>query len=419
MGAGVVLGLVDVQSMYVSCERAVDPRLVGAPVVVLSNNDGCVIARSEQAKDLGVGMGQPWFEMQRNPLWKNVIARSSNYELYGDMSSRFVATLASLVSDLEVYSVDECFVVLPAARAEEVARAIVARVRQWIGLPVSVGIGRTKTLAKLGQHLAKSSRTDGGVVDLSARPVAEVEAVLAGIPAAEVWGVGRKLSTRLLGSGIDTALDLSRADPATIRRRYSVVLERTVRELRGTACIPFGAEPMQRRQVMHGRMFGTPVSTRAEMRDVLTRYAGTAAHRLRAQGLQAGMLTVTMSTSRFREQSSHHAHSIGLSPATAEPLDLIRAAHTGLAVMREGLPYNRAAVLLGELSAGGSTPFLGAAAVDPALATAMDAIASRYGTASIGHGGSGLRAVPGWAMRREHLSPSCTTQWQHLLTATT
>src|SRR6187549_933549 len=171
---GVVLGLVDVQSMYVSCERAFDPRLVDAPVVVLSNNDGCVIARSEQAKDLGVGMGQPWFEIQRNPLWKNVIARSSNYELYGDMSSRFVATLASLVSDLEVYSVDECFVVLPASRAEEVARAIVQRVRQWIGLPVSVGIGRTKTLAKLGQHLAKRSLADGGVVDLVSRPASEV-----------------------------------------------------------------------------------------------------------------------------------------------------------------------------------------------------------------------------------------------------
>ena len=416
---GVVLGLVDVQSMYVSCERAFDPRLVDAPVVVLSNNDGCVIARSEQAKDLGVGMGQPWFEIQRNPLWKNVSARSSNYELYGDMSSRFVATLASLVSDLEVYSVDECFVVLPASRAEEVARAIVQRVRQWIGLPVSVGIGRTKTLAKLGQHLAKRSLADGGVVDLVTRPAGEVEAILAATPAAEVWGVGRKLSSRLQGWGIETALDLSRADPAAVRRRYSVVLERTVRELRGTACMPFGAEPAQRQQVMHGRMFGVPVTTRAEMRDVLTRYTATAAHRLRAQGLQAGMLTVSLSTSRFRDQSAHHAHSVGLSPATAEPLELIRAAHTGLAGMREGLPYNRAAVLLGDLSPGGSTPFLGSAVVDPALATAMDAITTRYGTASIGHGGAGLRAAPAWAMRREHLSPSVTTRWDQLLTAAT
>jgi DNA polymerase V len=416
---GTVLGLVDVQSMYVSCERAFDPRLVGAPVVVLSNNDGCVIARSEQAKDLGVTMGQPWFEIQRNPLWKNVIARSSNYELYGDMSSRFVAVLASLVSDLEVYSVDECFVVLPAARAQLVAREIVARVRQWIGLPVSVGIGSTKTLAKLGQNLAKRSAADAGVVDLVGRPAGELEAILAATPAGEISGVGRKLSARLLGYGIETALDLARADPAAIRRRHSVVLERTVRELRGTACIPFGAEPPQRQQVMHGRMFGTPVSTRAEMRDVLTRYTATAAHRLRAQGLQAGMLTVSLSTSRFRDQSAHHTHSVGLSPATAEPLELIRAAHTGLVAMHEGLPYNRAAVLLGELSPGGSTPSLEAAAVDPALATAMDAITARYGTASIGHGGAGLRAAPGWAMRREHLSVSCTTQWEHLLPAVT
>ncbi len=190
MAAGVVLGLVDVQSMYVSCERAIDPRLVGVPVVVLSNNDGCVIARSNEAKDLGVTMGQPWFEMQRNPAFKNVIARSSNYELYGDMSSRFVSTLASLVSDLEVYSVDECFVVLPAARATEVAQAIVQRVPQWIGLPVSVGIGRTKTLAKLGQHLAKRNLADGGVMDLSSRSVPEVEAVLARIRRRRSGGPG-------------------------------------------------------------------------------------------------------------------------------------------------------------------------------------------------------------------------------------
>jgi DNA polymerase V len=394
MAAGAVLGLVDVQSMYVSCERVVDPRLVGMPVVVLSNNDGCVIARSTEAKDLGVQMAQPWFEIQRNPLFKNVIARSSNYDLYGDMSSRFVDTLTSVVSDLEVYSVDECFVALPASRAVEVAQEIVRRVPQWIGLPVSVGIGRTKTLAKLGQHLAKRNLADGGVVDLRAR--SDVDAVLATTPAGEVWGVGRRLSTRLLGSGIETALDLS-----------------------GTACIQFGAEPPQRQQVMHGRMFGIPVTTRAEMGDVLTQYTATAAHRLRAQGLQAGMLTVSMSTSRFRDQSAHHTHSIGLSPATAEPLELIRAAHSSLAGMREGLPYNRAAVLLGDLSEGGSTPSLGAAAVDPALATAMDAIASRYGTASIGHGGAGLRASPTWAMRREHLSALSTTQWEHLLTATT
>jgi DNA polymerase V len=208
MAAGAVLGLVDVQSMYVSCERVVDPRLVGMPVVVLSNNDGCVIARSTEAKDLGVQMAQPWFEIQRNPLFKNVIARSSNYDLYGDMSSRFVDTLTSVVSDLEVYSVDECFVALPASRAVEVAQEIVRRVPQWIGLPVSVGIGRTKTLAKLGQHLAKRNLADGGVVDLRAR--SDVDAVLATTPAGEVWGVGRRLSTRLLGSGIETWRALTR-----------------------------------------------------------------------------------------------------------------------------------------------------------------------------------------------------------------
>jgi DNA polymerase V len=292
-----VLGLVDVRSMFVSCERVINPRLERRPVVVLSNNDGCAVARSDEAKQLGIEMGRPWFEILQNPAWRDrITARSSNYELYGDFSARLVATLQELVADLEVYSVDECFVRLPAARSSEIAADIVARVRQWTGLPVTVGIGTTKSLAKVAQRTAKT--VPGSVVDMTAWKPEQVQDLLAATSIGEVWGVGRRLARRLIDLGIRTALDLARADPVAIRRRTSVVLERTVRELAGQACIPLGGEPPSRRQVMHSRMLGTVVTDREAMREVLTAYTARAAARLRSHGLVASALTVTMSTSQ-------------------------------------------------------------------------------------------------------------------------
>jgi DNA polymerase V len=417
--AKTVLGLVDVRSMFVSCERVFDPSLVGVPVVVLSNNDGCVVARSDEAKALGIAMGRPWFEVVKVPEWSQVIARSSNYELYGDMASRFVSTLASLVADLEVYSIDECFVVLPADRAEKVARHIAARVLQWTGLPVSVGVGPTKTLAKLAQHTAKITPDAERVIDLTTWSPTKVQKLLAATPIAKIWGIGRRLTARLAELGIHTALDLSRADPGVIRRRHSIVLERTVRELRGVPCLTFGATPPARRQIMHSRMFGSVVTDQPRMREILTAYTAAAARRLRAHGLQASMLTVTMSTSAFANRAWHHSGSIGLSPATAEPLDLIRAAQTFTTLMSEGCRYNRAGILLSALSPAGSTPPLFPVGVNAALADACDAITARYGYGTIGHGSTGLRNDRPWAMRREHLSPAVTTRWDQLLTVNT
>lgn len=424
------IALVDVRSMYVSCERVFQPELNGKPVVVLSNNDGCAVARSQEAKDLGIEMGRPWFEIQRQPAWRDVvIARSSNYELYGDMAARLVSTLASLVADIEVYSIDECFVRLPQptpGSTTETARLIQERVRRWTGLPVAIGVGPTKTLAKQAQHWAKANPNSGGICDLTCWPADRLADAMAATPASDVWGIGPRMTRHLAGYGIHTVLELARADPGFLRRRHSVVVERTVRELAGTPCIPLGGEPGPRRrqQVMYSRMLGRPVTTHDEMRQVLTQYATMATRRLRRHNLEAALLTVTMSTSAFREQSWHHTHPVPLSPPTNQPLDIIRGAHTALPLMVDGRPYNRAGILLTGLTPSGEQPPLpissanseaDATAANPLIANTVDQITSRFGRAAIGYGVTGLQARRPWDMRREHLSLGYTTRWADLL----
>lgn len=400
--------------MYVSCERVFQPELLGRPVVVLSNNDGCVVARSTEAKDLGIAMGRPWFEITREARWKHVVPRSSNYELYGDMAARLVRTLASLVADLEVYSIDECFLHLPATGAAELARRIQARVLRWTGLPVAVGIGATKTLAKQAQHWAKTNPLAEGVCDLTAWDPDQLHQAMSTTPAADVWGIGRRLAAHLAGAGIHTVADLTAADPLWARRRHSIVLERTIRELRGTACIPLGGEPPARVQLMYSRMLGTPVEDRETMGHVLVQYAAQAARRLRSHHLRAQHLTVFLSTSRFGPHPVHHVHPVPLSPATAEPLDLIGAAKTAVQVMTPGARYNRAGILLTGLIPEAVEPLLPAGGVDPALAQAVDRIQARHGTQAIGYGHTGLRGRRPWDMHRNYLSPRYTTSWSDL-----
>jgi DNA polymerase V len=411
------VALVDVRCMFVSVERVLDPTLVGCPVIVLSNNDGCAVSRSDEAKALGVAMGQPWFEIRERPQLDPVIARSSNYEEYGAFSSRFHTTIATLAAETEVYSVDESFVTLPASSDPAAAAAdIQARVQQWTGLPTAAGIGVTKTMAKVAQRQAK---TDGvSLLDLSTWSRRQVEELLAATPVEEVWGIGPRLTRGLAGLGIHTALDLSRYDAGVLRRRWSVVLERTARELAGVPCMPVGFTPKTRGQLMYSRMLGATVSTRNEMRSVLTTYAATAGRRLRAYGLEAALLQAWLSSSRFGDHPLHHSTSAALDPPTADPLQLIAAAHSVLAKMTEGHAYNRAGILLTGLTPAGAQPLLWGEpdAARARLAAAVDDVAARFGKAAIGYGPTGLRSAPRWQMRREKLSPAATTRWDQLLT---
>lgn len=395
---------------------SVDPHLIGQPVIVLSNNDGCAVSRSDEAKQLGVTMGQPWFEISRKPHLKTVIARSSNYAEYGAFSSRFHNTIATLAADVEIYSVDEAFVTLPAGEQLEVAEAIQARVQRWTGLPTSAGIGTTKTLAKVAQRHAKNEHRT--LCDLTTWPPTDLEQLLAATPTEDVWGIGRRLSAGLAELGVRTALDLSRADPGVLRRRWSIVLERTGRELAGTPCMPVGFEPRDRQQLMYSRMLGATVSDPREMRSVLTQYAAAAARRLRSHGLETGLLQAWLTTSRFRDQVSHHSVTVALDPPTADPLALIQASQAILPRMQAGRPYNRVGILLTALAPAGSRPGLWQT-TDPArerLAATVDQISSRWGRDVVGYGPTGIRGRHRWDMKRQLLSPAGTTRWEELLT---
>lgn len=246
-------------------------RLRGHPVIVLSNNDGCAVSRSAEAKDLGVGMGDPWFQLRDKPHLAGLIARSSNYGEYGGSSTRFHETVASLSAEHEVDSVDEAFVLLPGRDPGGSVADIQARVQRWTGLPTAAGIGGTKTLAKVAQRHAKNTGID--LVDLTDYSHADTEELFAATPVGEVWGVGSRLRAGLAGIGVHTALDLARTDAGYLWRRWSVTLERTGRELAGIPCMPVGLNPKHRQQLMYSRMLGATVSSRSEMRSVLAQYA--------------------------------------------------------------------------------------------------------------------------------------------------
>lgn len=412
------VALVDVRSCFVSVERVLDPSLIGVPCAVLSNNDGNVVSRSDEAKALGLGMGQPWFEVRSKPQFDAVVARSSNYEEYGAFSSRFHATVASLAAEVEIYSVDESWVLFPPGCDPEVRAAeIQARVREWTGLPTSSGIGITKTLAKVAQRQAKADHLD--LMDISTWSRPQVEELLAATPVGEVWGIGPRLTRGLAGLGVSTALDLARYDPGVLRRRWSIVLERTARELAGTPCMPVGFTPKSRQQLMYSRMLGASVSTRTEMQSVLTAYAAAATRRLRAYGLEVALLQSWISSSRFRENPLHHTAAVALDPPSSDPLALIRAAHQVLPQMVERHDYNRAGILLTGLTTAGAQPPIWDDR-DPGrlrLAASVDDITDRFGKHAIGFGATGLRAAPRWQMKRERLSPRATTDWDQLLTA--
>jgi DNA polymerase V len=282
------IAIVDGNNMYVSCERVFRPCLMDRPVIVLSNNDGCAVARSQQAKDLGVKMGQPWFQIRHLEKEAGLVDLSSNYALYADMSARMMAIAGSFAPAQEVYSIDECFLdfsnLSPAVPdLTPYARELHQRVLSRIGIPTCIGIGPSKTLAKMANHIAKKNvggREWGGVCDLTALPQSDVDALLRTVDIGEIWGVGRKLSARLVADGLKTALDLKHADPTFIRSTVSVVLERTVRELNGVMCYPLESEAQPQKQIVCSRSFGSPVMAVEDLTIAIADFTATAAGRL-------------------------------------------------------------------------------------------------------------------------------------------
>ena len=278
--------LVDVNNFYVSCERVFNPNLESTPLVVLSNNDGCAVARSNEVKALGVKMGTPWFKMKNLARQHGILAFSSNYTLYGDMSNRVATILRDFSPDIEVYSIDESFLRIETVThlyggAVAMGQQMRERIRQWTGLPVCVGIAPTKTLTKFANHLAKKNAVFEGVCDLHAMTRLERLEWMYGVEVGEVWGVGRRIAKRLEAMHIGTVLDLRNASPKEIRAQFGVVIERTCNELRGISCLELDDVAPSKQQIMSSRSFGTPVETIAELREAVASYIARAAEKLR------------------------------------------------------------------------------------------------------------------------------------------
>jgi len=424
-----VFALVDCNNFYAACEKLFRPDLKRRPIVVLSNNDGCVVARSPEAKALGIRMGVPAFQIRGLMKQARVVTFSSNYALYADMSARVMHTLESMAPQVEVYSIDESFLDLSGVDFCEDLTAFGQRVRRvvhdWVGLPVCVGIASTKTLAKLANYGAKKYPATGGVVDLT--NANRARRLMALVPVDEVWGVGPRLSHRLGALGIESALDLADADPAWIRAHFNVVLERTVRELNGISCLELEMATPAKQQILCSRSFGERVCTYEPMRQAVTGFMARAAEKLRGECQKAAALTVFVRTNPFKSQEPQYSRSLStqLPTPTDDTRDLIHAA-SGLLrrIWRDGYEYHKAGVMLGEFSSNDAeqmglfepgkdgAPSEQRSRRNQQLMHTLDLINQKCrGTLYVA--GQGQRDAA-FCMRREHLSPAYTTRWADL-----
>ncbi|MED5387741.1 MAG: translesion error-prone DNA polymerase V subunit UmuC [Pseudomonadota bacterium] len=419
-----MFALVDCNSFYASCERVFRPDLAGRPVVVLSNNDGCIVAGSAEAKALGVKTGMPLFQARELIRKHRVVVFSSNYVLYVDMSRRVMSTLATLAPAVEVYSIDEAFLdvsLIAPGELQPLGMTIRERVGKWVGLPVCVGMAPSKTLAKLANHAAKTYPQTGGVLVLT--DPQRRERLLARTPVSAVWGIGRRLGQRLQELDIHTAQDLARADCRLIRQRFSVVQERVVRELNGESCLPLEARLEPRQQIIHSRSFGEPVSSRIAIRQAVSDFTARAAESMRAEGLCAGAISVYLRTAPVGKPQQLFPHSARatLSPATTDTRVMVRqAVQMADALWQAGYRYGKAGVMLSDLEPGGREQITlfqqdGEGKQGKALMDVMDAI-NRSGKGRVWLAGRGMNRAEQcvWAMRRAHLSPAYTTRWKDL-----
>ncbi|KRD25559.1 DNA polymerase V subunit UmuC [Acidovorax sp. Root267] len=421
--------LVDGNNFYVSCERVFRPSLNGRPVVVLSNNDGCAVARSNEAKALGIKMGAPWFQIQHLEHSHGLVALSANFVLYGDMSDRMMSLAAGLGPTQEIYSIDESFIGLQGLRGDLTKRshAIRDRINQWVGIPCGIGIAKTKTLAKLANHIAKTAERKPGsypaelaqVCNLAALPAQDLDDVLAATLVEDVWGVGRKNATQLHEGGVHTVLDLARMDPATVRRRWSVVLERTVRELQGMECIALDDAPAPKQEIACTRSFGRAVADLPALLEAVSEFASRAAEKLRKQGGVASQVLVFAHTSPFRPGPRfNRSVVVPLRRPTADTSQLVRAAATGMRRIYEpGYKMAKAGVMLLDLAPGsvlqGELDLEDEDGRDRSrLMVALDALNGRYGKGTVHVASTGVdNQTRTWGMKQERRTPAYTTCW--------
>lgn len=421
------LALIDGNNFYVSCERVFQPELEGKPVVVLSNNDGCVVARSQEVRALGIGMGVPWFKLRDLVKQHGIIAKSSNYTLYADMSQRMHAVIGQFAPEQEIYSIDETFLDLTGFNRDlvEYGSQIRQRVKQWTGIPVCVGVGSSKTLAKLANHSAKKVLVPdmaNGVVDFDQISPKEIKQLFANIDVGEVWGVGRKLKERLYAIGIRTVEDLRGSSVSRIKQGFNVVLARTVAELNGESCLALEEVAPPKQQIVSSRSFGQPVYLLEDLNEAIVSYTTRAAEKLRKQNHVAGAIQVFLQTNPFKPEEAQYSNAVTvkLVAPSDNSFRLAEAALFGLRrIYKRGFAYKKAGVMLTELCPNNQVPVdLFSRFDDPEatrakkLMATLDEINAKMGRGTVRSAGEGIQKA--WAMRADNKSSEFTTSWSQL-----
>jgi len=414
------IAIIDVNNFYVSCERVFNPKLENKSVVVLSNNDGCAISRSNEAKALGIKMGTPWFKFKEFAKQENVTALSSNYTLYLDMSHRVMTLLSKFSPDQEIYSVDESFLDLTTFKSKDLiqyGQQIKTKIKQWTGLPVSIGIGSTKTLSKLANHIAKKNPSFKGVCNLNAMDQDTLETWMSHIPVNEVWGVGRSLAPKLNQLGIMTVLDLKQADPDYIRQQFSIVLEKTVRELNGVMCMELKDIEEPNKEIIVSRSFGRRVKDKQELIEAITSYTSRAAERMRKQESVATSLYVYIRTSPHDDKKQYaNGVNVPLFQPSDDSMVLTNAALLGLDyIYRDSYDYQKAGITLCNLTSKHKIQGnLFNNTISHSRMKIMDTINQRWkGKLKLGSEG----VTKEWEMKAQFKSRNYTTNWDELIVA--
>ena len=421
-----IFALVDVNNCYVSCERAFNPKLNDRPVIVLSNNDGCAVARSQEAKDLGIRMAVPFFQIQDLVKQHQVHVLSSNYALYGEMSRRFMQLLGQYVAadEQEVYSIDECFLKLTAYEhlfdLTGYAKDMKDKAWQWLGLPCCIGIGRSKTEAKIANHLAKKNKSLNGVCNLVHMDPCAVEYMLAEVDVSDVWGIGRQNCKKLHAMGIHSVLDLIESKPSEIKKHFSIVMEKTVRELQGTSCINIERDDVAHKQIISSRSYGQPVYEIDDIKASVRLYVASAVGRLRKDHSICKMIGVYIQTGRFSQNERYSPYTIvHMQEHTDDLLKITQAAMKGIdQIYKSGFKYKKAGIVLLEIM--DKSKFVHDLFTDYSqkndreeLSNTMDAITERFGKNLISLGLCHEKKQP-WHMNQNNRSPAYLTNWSEL-----
>ena len=413
------IALIDCNSFYASCERIFNPKLLGKPIVVLSNNDGCIITRSAEAKALGIKMGEPYFKAKKIIEKNNVKVFSSNYSLYGDISQRVMEILLGFSPEVEIYSIDEAFLNFKGFKNHELltyCKHIRQTIKQWVGIPVSIGVGSTKTLSKIANHLAKKEADYEGICILKGDE--KIEEALNRIEIGDVWGIGRRLSKFLRNYEVRTAKQFAFLDRRWIRKNMGVVGEKIQLELRGVSCLDLELLPSPKKSCCVSRSFSRPIEKIEELQESIANYGSRVAEKIREEGLIAQSMSIFVLTNHFNKKEKQYSSSIKLQldyPTSDSKLIVKRAVEGIKRIYKEGYRYKKAGIILYELHS--SSSVRGLLDYDKprtdSLMRSLDEINYRYGSATLRLAAEGIKKS--WHMRREKVSPCYTTSFDQLM----